>query len=422
MTLSKLKNSNLEFKQIRLSNGLTVIAERNPNSASVSMGFFVKTGARDEDQQDAGVSHFLEHMVFKGTEKRNAIEINFGFSDVGAQANAFTSEENTVFYFTALPDYIEPAFEILADMMHPALDESEFLMEKGVILDEIALYKDKPFHVLLENSLKLFFEQHPAGSSVLGSKETITALPVERMRAYHQARYSPSNMVLVASGDVDWDSYLRLAEKFCGEWTGAPVERNKPKFSFNPEIKNIEQANLNQCHTVWMCPAPSFNHELRYAGGILANILGDMSGSKFFWKLIASGLAENAGCDLELFDDVGVFFSYISTSPENLANVSEIIETELATAALITQEQLDRAKTKIKTRLVLQGESSMRRLVAVGMDWIYRAKYTTLGAELANYNKITLADLNEYLEKFPLNNFSKVSMTGTNEKVSELNN
>src|SRR5262245_3160458 len=166
----------MSFHKHTLPNGLTIIGERSPSARSVACGFFVKTGSRDETIQECGVSHFLEHMMFKGTPRRTALQVNFDFDKIGASYNAFTSEENTVFYAAILPEYLPDAVDILADILRPSLRGEDFDMEKKVIIEEIGMYDDQPTWSAYDNAKRIYFADHPLGNSILGSPDSITAL------------------------------------------------------------------------------------------------------------------------------------------------------------------------------------------------------------------------------------------------------
>src|SRR4051812_8424169 len=208
----------LTFKQAKLKNGLDVVAELNPAAHSAALGFMVKTGSRDEAPEVSGVSHFLEHMMFKGTARRNSQQVNEEFDAMGAKNNAFTSNEVTCYWGQVLPEFTPRALDLLADMMRPSLNPEDFDMEKKVILEEIALYLDRPSHVLFEAVMSDHFDKHPMANSVLGSKESIAALQRDQMKRYFDSRYGPGNMVLAVSGNLDFDEFVKLAEQHCGKW------------------------------------------------------------------------------------------------------------------------------------------------------------------------------------------------------------
>ncbi len=205
----------MEFKTKKLANGLVIIGELNESAKSSAVGFFVRTGSRDENAQINGVSHFLEHMLFKGTEKLDSFEVNQAFDNTGAQFNAFTSEESTVFYAAVLPEYLAEITELWAHLMRPALREDDFNIEKNVIKEEIAMYKDLPSFDIIDRCRSLYFNGHPCGNSVLGSEESIDALSAGQMREYFQRRYAPNNIILACTGKFDWDEICCLAEKSC---------------------------------------------------------------------------------------------------------------------------------------------------------------------------------------------------------------
>src|SRR6476620_5512804 len=186
----------MTFHQHTLPNGLTILGETNPAALSVAVAFWVKTGSRDETPDVSGVSHFLEHMVFKGTERRDALAVNRDFDRVGAKHNAQTSEEDTFYHVTCLPEYLPRAFDVLSDILRPTLREDDFETEKKVIIEEIRMYLDNPMSVAYEAAKAAHFGAHPLGNSILGTVESITALRVDQMREYFASRYSPANIVL----------------------------------------------------------------------------------------------------------------------------------------------------------------------------------------------------------------------------------
>src|SRR5271166_2280516 len=188
----------MPFHSHKLANGLQLIGETSPSARSVALGFFVRTGSRDETADVSGVSHFLEHMVFKGTPRRTALEVNRDFDRIGAFSNAFTSEENTVFYAAILPEYLPQAVDILADILRPSLRGDDFDMEKKVIIEEIGMYDDQPMWCAYDHAKRLYFAEHKLGNSILGTPASITALTRDQMNAYFQRRYVAPNIIVAA--------------------------------------------------------------------------------------------------------------------------------------------------------------------------------------------------------------------------------
>src|SRR5689334_3206940 len=194
------------FHTHTLSNGLQIVGQPMPDFESVATSFYVRTGSRDEpDLSIAGVSHFLEHMVFKGTKTLDWQDITLEFNKIGAEINAFTSHESTVFYARVLGEYLERAVELLSDMMYPRLVESDFETEKEVIINEIARSEDQPYNLAFRRMMQTYFGTHPLGHDVLGSRESIRSMRIEQMRDYWQRRYAANNLVLSVAGNFDWN-------------------------------------------------------------------------------------------------------------------------------------------------------------------------------------------------------------------------
>src|SRR5215212_10153508 len=171
----------MSFQMHKLANGLTVLGEHSPSARSVALGFFVRTGSRDETPEVSGVSHFLEHMAFKGSERRTAFDVNRDFDKIGADYNAFTSEENTVYHAAVLPEYLSEAMDVLSDLLRPTLRQEHFEMEKKVIINEIGRYEDQPMWSAYDNAKKVYFAEHRLGNTILGTPESITALKRDQM-------------------------------------------------------------------------------------------------------------------------------------------------------------------------------------------------------------------------------------------------
>src|SRR6478609_2448737 len=219
----------LTFHHKQLPNGLDIIAEENPDSHSFAAGLFVKTGARDEEVAINGVSHFLEHMMFKGSDKYTWEDVNRIFDEMGARYNAFTSQEMTAYYANVLPEFTEKSIEHLSHLLRPAIRLEDFTTEKKVILEEIAMYLDDPGHRLYERLMELHFGNHPLSQSVLGSADSITNLKRDQMADYFKARYGPGNMVLAITGQMNFDDVVRMAEKHMGTWPKVDAPRQQPQ-------------------------------------------------------------------------------------------------------------------------------------------------------------------------------------------------
>ncbi len=394
----------MQFRHHTLANGLEIVAEIAPNAYSSACAFFVRTGARDESDAISGVSHFLEHMVFKGSDKRSAAEVNRDLDDLSASSNAFTSEEQTVYYATTLPEDQGRIVELLSDMMRPSLRQDDFDTEKQVILEEIAKYDDQPPYGAHEKCMAAYFGQHPLGRSVLGTVESVGGLARDQMLAYFQQRYSPRNMVLSAAGNVNWDELLKQAEQYCGPWQSFDAPRPLTKVAPLPGWQVLHKPQATQEYVVQIAAAPAAEDEDRYASRVLGTIVGDDSGSRLFWELVDTGRAETAAWGAHEFQHAGVYLGYLSCAPEeaaeNLARMKRVLA-EVQSGG-VTSEELEQAKNKICAHLVLQAERPTNRMFAVGNAWIQRRQYKTVREAVAAYRAVTLADIRAVLDKYPI--------------------
>ena len=410
----------MQFRHEQLPNGLDIIAEVSESAHSASLGFFVKTGARDENDSISGASHFLEHMVFKGTDTLSAEDINLRFDSMGASANAFTSEEDTVYYAAVLPEKQHDAIELLAAMMRPALREDDFITEKQVILEEIKMYDDQPPFGADDQCRALFFKDHPLARSVLGTESSIQALPVEAMRSYHEERYSADNLVLAASGAVDFDSLMASARQLCSSWQSISHCNRKVPFSTTSskpitDIITRDQAALE--YAVRMTPGPAEDTSDRFAAKLLAVVLGDDSGSRLYWDLVDSGKAEHAACHHHDFLDAGVFVTQLSCEPETTqALLDRVIEIYEAATKGLTDSEVDQARNKLLSRVVLAGERPRQRLFSLGLEWSHLGRYRSVGDDLATLDTISRDDLHRILCEWQLTESSTTVLAGPLQK------
>ena len=403
----------MEFKTKTLTNGLVLIGEVNASAKSTAVGFFVKTGSRDETEQINGVSHFLEHMLFKGTDTLSALEVNEAFDRTGAQFNAFTSEENTVYYAAVLPEYLAEVTGLWAELMRPALRDDDFDIEKDVIKEEIAMYKDQPGFDVMDRCRTLHFDGHPCGNSVLGSDESISDLTAEQMRNYFAKRYAPKNMVLACAGNFDWDQICSVAEQLCGQWRdGQAVERKLEHCEGSKAKERIEKANLVREHICLMNNGVSAQDPRRFAASLLGTIIGDDVGSRFFWELVDKALAESASMQFGPMDGTGAFYSYIRCSRENVTKVLDTIRSILESLAKdgITKEELETAKNKVLSALVIKNELPMGRLVDLGFNWIYLGQYRTIEEDVGAIKGVTVDDVHTLIEQLNLSDFTQLSL------------
>jgi len=392
----------IEHRAATLPNGLQILAEIDPTALSGGVGFFVRTGARDEDPAEMGVSHFLEHMIFKGSETRGPIEVSAQLDALGVQHNAFTGHEMTAYFATGLPEALLPATEILADILRPALRAADFEEERGVILEEIAMYDDQPPWVLLEALQDRFYRGHPLGHRILGTRETISALPVESMRRYLLERYAADSIAVAAAGRVDFDALVEQVSTCCAGWTPSGATRRYPTLPSVEETFTLARPDLAAAYGLMAMPGPPLADDRRYPAAMLAQILGDSEGSRLFWALVETGLAEHADAHYDPRDGCGETAVAWVCDPEHLDEVESIVRRELAALGdSLTEDDLLRARSKIATSVTLAGERPGGRMHRLGANWAMRRAYTPLETELARIEAVTIEGLRACLEAFP---------------------
>ncbi|MDZ4688490.1 MAG: pitrilysin family protein [Planctomycetaceae bacterium] len=387
-----------------LENGLRIIAEPLPQARSVAFGFFIRTGARDETLAVSGVSHFLEHMVFKGTDRHSAEDVNRLFDEVGAQYNAATSEEVTLFYSAVLPEYFPSTFALQADILFPTLRDADFDTEKQVILEEIGMYDDQPSFVAYDHAMQRHFAGHPLGRIILGTKATVGALTASQMRQYHAERYRAGNMVMAVSGRFDWDDVVAQAKQCCGRWPVGETPRPCPPATPVMSREWIERPHLQQQLVVQFIPAPSATDPQRFAAELLSVIVGDDSNSRLYWDLVDPGHADAAELQFHEFEGAGAYLSFLAGEPDAAAaNLERMLKVfDDVTRHGITADELELARNKVATRLVLRGERPMGRLSNLGHDWLIRHEYRSVADDLLLLAGLTVADLHAVIEQYPL--------------------
>ena len=401
----------LAFHHHRLPNNLDIIAESNPYSHSIAIGIFVATGSRDENAQVHGVSHFLEHMMFKGSDKYTWEDVNRIFDEVGARYNAFTTQEMTAYYANVLPEFTARTLEHLSHLLRPALRQGDFDMEKKVILEEIAMYLDDPNHRVYEKAMELHFGEHPLAMSVLGSQQSVSDLTRDQMADYFQRRYGPGNMVISVAGQFDFPNIVKLIEQLCGHWPTVNATRQQAAPTYSLKQKSITDPKLNRQYTMGLLPGPTAQDERRYAARVLADVIGDAEGSRLYWALVDNAKAEDADFGFYPHDGCGSYFFSLVNDPPRTQQVTEILRSELQRATTdLTEAEVTQARNKIASQMVLQSEVPMGRMRAIASQWIYNHQYRSLDQDMRRLMAVTPHDLVQLTEAFPLQPVTTVTL------------
>lgn len=394
----------MEYRQHQLDNGLEILAECNPQAYTSAFGFFVRTGARDETPEVGGVSHFLEHMVFKGTPNRTAAQVNLELDEMGSSSNARTSEESTIYHAAVLPEFQTQVVELLSDIMRPSLRKEDFETEKQVIIEEIKMYDDQPPYGGYERIMAEFFGDHPLGQSVLGTVDTVSALTPDNMMSYFEQRYSPSNICFAGAGNIDFDRLIQDVEQCCGQWKKFAPARSKDAAKYRTGFTAIHKPSSYQQYILQMAPGPSSEEEIRYATGVMSAIIGDDSGSRLYWEFLDSGLAESAGMGAYDYQGSGAIMSFICCAPEQTqSNLDRLtnLQREIREQG-ITQKELDLAKRKIASHIVLASERTNSRMFSVGAQWLCEQPFKPVAEIASIYESLTLDQVNQALAAYPL--------------------
>lgn len=394
----------MQFHHAELDNGLTIVAELNPAAQSVAAGYFVKTGSRDETPEVSGVSHFLEHMAFKGDERYSAEDVNRIFDEIGAHYNASTSEEITTYYAAVLPEYLPKTVEMLSGLIRPSLRTEDFDIEKQVILEEIGMYDDQPSFLAYDKAMAAHFANHPLGNSILGSVDSITSLSSDQMRAYHSQRYSAGNVIFAITGNAKWDDVVTLAKQHAGSWPSGKLTRETSEGKALGGTHVVTRESNVQQHLMSLAPAPPAQSSLRFAAELLSVIVGDDSGSRLFWEVVDPGHAEACELGYNEYDGAGTWLTYLSCAPEEVPANLDRIRTiyNAVNREGITNTELETAKNKVLSRIVLRSERPMGRLSNLGSNWLYRQEYRTIEDDLESVRRLTVHDLRDLLSVYPL--------------------
>jgi predicted Zn-dependent peptidase len=381
-----------------LDGGLRIVTETVPSVRSVALGLWVRTGSRDEDPEHAGVSHFLEHLLFKGTERHSAIEISELFDGMGAAVNAATSKESTHLHARLLDEHVDEAFALASEMfLAPSLPPDEIDSERDVVLEEIAMYEDEPQDRVHDVLAEAVFGEHPLGRRVLGTAEVIGSIPVPEIAAYHRARYTASGIVVAAAGHLDHERIVSLAREHLrppaepSAGANGAGDPDDVRFRFYPK-------DTEQYHICFGGRGIARNDDRRYALAVLDSAFGGSVSSRLFTEVREKrGLAYSIGSYSEQYVDRGLVALYVGTREDNVAEACEIIGRELVRLrdGGLDDDELRRAKEHIKGRMVLSLESTSARGSRIARGILFDVPLLSLDEMLDEVERVTADDVGE---------------------------
>ncbi len=354
-----------------LQNGIRVVIEEIPSVRSVSLGIWVGAGSRDENLQNNGVTHFIEHMMFKGTEKLSARQIAELFDSIGGQVNAFTSKEYTCYYAKVLDEHFSLALETLGDMvLNSQFVEEELAKERRVVLEEIKMYEDAPDDLVHDMIAEVIFQKHPLGYNILGTEANLNSFQPQDLFRYMESNYTTDNIVIAIAGNVDRDRAVALANQLFGHLKQSRIVRQNERAIFHTG-KAIRQKQTEQAHIVLGAPGVAYDDPRIYPVILFNNVLGGSSSSRLFQEIREErGLAYSIYSYHTAYKDIGMFGLYVGTAPERAQLVLDLCEEVLANIAQrgITAEELNKAKEQVKGSLMLSLESTSSRMSRLGKN------------------------------------------------------
>jgi predicted Zn-dependent peptidase len=384
-----------EHRLTDLGSGVRVVTEEVPSVRSVALGLWVRTGSRDETPAQAGVSHFLEHLLFKGTERFSAIEISERFDGLGASVNAATGKETTHLHARFLDEHTDEVFDLLAEMLlaptYPEVDS-----EREVVLEEIAMYEDEPQDRVHDFLADAVFGEHPLGRRVLGEADVIASIPVPDIDSYHQMRYTGANVVVGAAGHLEHERIAELAGRLVSPAPGG--EEVKPVALEQRTRLRFHAKETEQYHICFGAPGIVREDERRYALAVLDSIFGGSTSSRLFREVREKrGLAYSVGSYSDQYTDSGLVAIYVGTREENVEEACAIIGAELERlrSEPVSDEELTRAKESVKGRLVLSSESTGARMTRISRATLFGLPIDTLDEMLAKVDAVSVDDLTE---------------------------
>jgi predicted Zn-dependent peptidase len=369
-----------------------------PDVASASVGVWVGTGSRDETDAQSGISHFLEHLLFKGTDDLTARDIAEAVDAVGGDMNAYTTKEYTTFYVRALSEHLDLSLDILCDILRrPALRPDEVDAERQVILEEVLMHLDEPSDVVQEHFSGAMFPGHPLGREVLGLPEVIKSVSVEEIRAFFDTHYLPGNMVVAAAGDVVHEAVAEAVEtRMAGREGGRPPARSAPVDDTVGLV--VETRDTEQAHLVIGLRAPARRSPDRFKLAVINHALGGGLSSRLFQEVRETrGLCYSIGSDRTAYSDAGSWAVSVGTAPENADEVLDIIRTQLDDVGRdgLTRRELEVAKGHLRAELLLSLEDSGARMSRIGASLLLYDEVLTVEELLGNIADITLEDVHE---------------------------
>lgn len=395
-----------DIRETRLDNGIVVLTDRMQGLRSATIGFFYRAGSRNEPDELNGITHFIEHAVFKGSENRTAMDIAVEQDRLGGNLDAFTTHEETGFAMKVIDDQIVPAFDLLSDMLTcPRFDQADCLNEQRVIIEEIKMNEDSPEEMLGDIFQREFFPRHPMGLSITGTPETVRTFGNESVSRYHRKAFAPHNLVIAAAGNVEHERIVDLVRSSIptGAWDESgllpAVRRPNPAAPIHIERRD----DLEQAHVIIATPIVSARDPRRYAADLLVNVLGGGTSSRLWQKVREErGLAYSVGASAAMYLDTGFMMVSAATSPEQAGEVLDIVVDELGGVARsgFSREELDLVKDQTRASILLGLEDSAGRAASLAQCEMVHGRQIPVEETLEKLASVSIDEVHDVAREF----------------------
>jgi predicted Zn-dependent peptidase len=426
----------LAIQEDKLSNGMRLVFEPMDQVKSVSIGIWLESGSRNEGNDEAGIGHLIEHLVFKGTKNRTAKEIAESIDSVGGHVNAFTTKEYTCYYARTLPEFVEPALRLIGDMLlYPRFDPEEFKREQMVVAEEIRLYEDTPDDVVHDILAEATWGNHPLGRSVLGTCQSVSSITRDLILSFYKRYCIPTRAVVSGAGSFDSERLVTLCEEIFNDWdshsgcSGRPSTKVELGKSAEPPVirlngrRIVHRRNTEQVHFCLGTEGVPLGNDQIYTFQVLNEILGGGGNSRLFQRVREErGLAYSVYSYLSSYTDAGLFAIYAGVNPGSFQEVLDIIFEEMESLKEdgVTGKELSNAKTLLKSDLLLGFESTSARMSRLGKSSLLLGRVLDIDEVISRIDAVTLEDVNEVARRVMDPRGLTMSMVGPIEEECRL--
>lgn len=391
-------------RKTSLDNGLKIVTENVESVKSVSVGIWVKTGSRNETDKQAGITHFLEHMLFKGTDSRTSYDIAMSMESVGGYLNAFTSSEYTCYYSRCLNTQLDKALDVLSDMvLHPSFPEDEIEKEKKVVIEEMKMYRDSPDDFLFEEFSNKLFEGHPLGRPIIGFEETVSAFERSDLFAYMEERYQPWNLLVAVAGNTDHDRVVELVADYFGSISARGGEQENQELTPYKVSSQTLSKDIEQTHLILGRRGLDYDHDDKYRLLLANTVLGGGMSSRLHQNVREKyGYCYTINTFNQSYLDTGVYGVYVGTDKDYVKHVRKLIEQELQKLQEepIPGKELLEAKSQLKGKLMLSLENMSSRMSRLAKSELYFNRFVTLDELTENIDRVEGEQVMEFAQTF----------------------